>query len=51
VAGGGFVKHPADFSRALYRLGNFKDAGEAALDLQKDYPADPDLKTVEARLA
>ena len=49
--GRGFIKHPADFPRALYRLGNFKDADEARLALQEDYPADPDLKTVEARLA
>ena len=51
VAGGSFVKRPADFPRALLRLGNLKDADEARLALQEDYPQDPDLKTVEARLA
>jgi hypothetical protein len=51
VAGAAFVKHPADFPRALLRLGNFKDADEARADLQQTYPKDPDLKTVEARIA
>jgi hypothetical protein len=51
VAGTAFVKHPADFPRALFRLGNYKDADEARQALQETYPQDPDLKTVEARLA
>lgn len=51
VAGAGFVKRPADFPRALLRLGNYQDAEEARADLQEHYPKDPDLKNVAARLA
>lgn len=51
VAGDRYVKSPGDLPRALMRLGSFQDADEARIELQKDHPRDPDLKTVEAWLA